>query len=120
MEDAMTVIAHLPQLGLSSSYNVDGLPRSPKRNLGCSILVAAIEDYMGMDEQSHASASQFLFPSTAAYQEHYDWVVSMADGLDRAWLRDALDRAKAGWDKDRLRKQLKATLERETGHRISV
>jgi hypothetical protein len=114
----MIPTSQLVQLGLSSSYTLDGLLRSPKRNLGCSILVTAIEDYMGLDEQAHASAAKFLFPSTAAYQEHYDWVVSMADGVNRIWLRGALDRARAAWDKERLSRQLRVTLERKARQRL--
>ncbi|HEY4045551.1 MAG TPA: hypothetical protein VGM27_01690 [Acidobacteriaceae bacterium] len=96
---------------LSSSRTLSSLFHLPKRNLGCAILVAAIEDYQGLEEQPHASAALFLFPSTPEYNEHYDWVLSMANGVDRAWLREALDRARKTWDRERTEKKLRVRFE---------
>ena len=72
-----------------------------KRNLGSAILLAAIADYRSLDQESHDHAEQFLYPQTAEWQDHYDWAVSLADGLNPAWLRDALDRFKGKWDGQR-------------------
>jgi hypothetical protein len=80
------------------------IPR--KVNLGGAILLAAIKDYRGAEEKDHEDAQQFLYPETADWLERYEWVVAVAVGVNAAWLRDALDRSKAGWDMQReLRKQ---------------
>lgn len=68
------------------------------RNLGSAILLAAVQDYRGMDEDRHKDAEQFLYPLTPESQAHYDWVVSLDDGLNPAWLRDSLDRSRNKWD----------------------
>ena len=114
----MNAASQLANLGLCSSNTLSSLFHLPKRNLGCAILVAAIEDYLSMDEQAHASAAQFLYPANPAYQEHYDWVVAMAGGVNRAWLRDALDRAKPRWDRERVASKLRARLESGMRSRI--
>ncbi len=73
---------------------------------------------MSMDEQAHTSAAQFLFPIDAAYRDHYNWAVDMAGGVNRAWLRDALDRAKPRWDRERLACKLRAKLEAAARSRV--
>ena len=74
-------------------------PARPRtRNLGAAILLAAVQDYRGMDEERHKDAERFLYPQTLESQDHYDWVVSLADGLNPAWLRDSLDRTRSKWD----------------------
>ena len=78
--------------------------RSRMRNLGSAIFLAAIQDYRSMDEDTHQDAKAFLYPQTAEAQDQYDWAVALADGLDPAWLRDALDRCKGKWDGQRSRK----------------
>jgi hypothetical protein len=75
----------------------DGL-RPSKRNLGGAIVLAAIEDYLSMDEQVHKDAERFLYPRTPERQKHYEWAVALDHGINPAWLRDALDRFKAKWD----------------------
>jgi hypothetical protein len=72
-----------------------------QRNLGSAILLAAIEDYRRLNHEAHNNAKQFLFPQTPEWQEHHNWVVSMADGLNPVWLREALDRARIKWDYQR-------------------
>ena len=67
-------------------------------NLGAAILLAAVLDYRSLNEDVHKDAERFLYPQTQASQDHYDWVVSMADGLNPTWLRDSLDRSKSKWD----------------------
>ena len=114
----MNTVLQLANLEICSSNALSSLFHLPKRNLGCAILIAAIEDYMALDEQAHTSAAQFLYPANAAYQEHYDWVAAMAGGVNRAWLRDALDRAKPKWDKERLARGLRAKLECAVRNRI--
>jgi hypothetical protein len=68
------------------------------RNLGAAILLSAVQDYRSLDEDIHKDAERFLYPQTQQFQEHYDWVVSLADELNPAWLRDALDRSRKKWD----------------------
>jgi hypothetical protein len=72
-----------------------------RRNLGDAIFLAAIKDYRSMDEKVHENAEQFLYPRTIEWQDHYDWAVALAEGFNPAWLRDALDRFKAKWDRQR-------------------
>jgi hypothetical protein len=87
----------------------DDVSKPRKRNLGGAIVLAAIEDYRGKDEQAHKDAEKFLYPQTPERQEHYDWAVALVEGVNPAWLRDALDRFKAKWDWQRFeRKALRA------------
>jgi hypothetical protein len=72
--------------------------RPRMRNLGAAILLAAVQDYRCMDEDAHKDAERFLYPVTPESQAHYDWVVALDDGLNRAWLRDLLDRSRNKWD----------------------
>ena len=72
--------------------------RPRMRNLGAAILLAAVQDYRCMDEDRHKDAEWFLYPLTPEAQTHYDWVVSLDDGLNPAWLRDSLDRSRNKWD----------------------
>ena len=72
-----------------------------KRSLGGAIFLTAIADYRGLDEQEHKSAKQFLYPQTREWQKHYDWVVELAEELNPAWLREALDRFRGKWDGQR-------------------
>jgi len=80
-------------------------PRIRRGSLGGAILLAAIGDYRSMDDEVHRDANQFLYPRTRERQEHYDWAVSMAGGLNPVWLRDALDRSKRKWDVQRLERR---------------
>jgi hypothetical protein len=61
-------------------------------------LLVAVQDYRGMDEDRHKDAERFLYPLTPESRAHYDWVVSMDDGLNPAWLRDLLDRSRNKWE----------------------
>jgi hypothetical protein len=72
--------------------------RPHMRNLGAAILLAAVLDYRGMDEELHKDAEGFLYPQTPESRGHYDWVVSLDEGLNAAWLRDLLDRSRNKWD----------------------
>ncbi len=85
--------------------------RKAKRDLGAAILAAAIEDYLSLDNQAHWSAAQFLYPKTREFQDHYDWVTAMAEDVNRAWLRDALDSHRKEWD--RMRVEAKAQQARQ-------
>jgi hypothetical protein len=74
-------------------------PATPRmRNLGAAILLAAVQDYRSLDEDIHKDAERFLYPQTQPFQDRYDWVVSLADGLNTAWLRDSLDQSRSEWD----------------------
>jgi hypothetical protein len=78
-------------------------PAAPRmHNLGSAILLAAIDDYRCLDEEAHDHAQRFLYPQRPAWQNHFDWVVSLVEGLNPAWLRDALDRSRGKWDEQRL------------------
>jgi hypothetical protein len=76
-------------------------PSPQKFNLGGAILLAAIADYRCMNEAVHRDAALFLYPQTPERQNHYEWVVAMAEGTNAAWLRDALDRSRPQWDRER-------------------
>ena len=94
------------QIAKTELYSTGSMyrPATPqKRDLGSAILLAAIEDYRSLDEEMHDDAKQFLFPRTAARQDHFEWVVSLAEGLNPGWLREALDRVKSQWDEQRRR-----------------
>jgi hypothetical protein len=87
----------------------DPVSTPKQRNLGGAIVLAAIGDYRSMDEQAHKDAEEFLYPKTPERQERYDWAVALAEGVNPAWLRGALDRFKAKWDWQRFeRKALRA------------
>lgn len=75
--------------------------QTKKRSLGGAIFLVAIADYRGTDEQEYRSAKRFLYPQTRKSQEHYDWVVELAEGMNPAWLREALDRFRGEWDAQR-------------------
>ena len=83
---------------ISSSTSPYDLQTVPRRTLGCAVLLAAISDYLSGDCTAHRTAEAFLYPKTADYAERYEWAVSMAPGINPAWLRRMLDRRKALWD----------------------
>jgi hypothetical protein len=77
-------------------------PATPRvRNLGSAIFWRAISDYRSMNQEAHEDAELFLYPQTPEWQRQYDWAVTMAEGVNRTWLRDALDRFKDRWDRQR-------------------
>jgi hypothetical protein len=80
-------------------------PQVRRGSLGGAILLAAIGDYRSMDDDVHRDADLFLYPRTSERRKHYDWAVSVAGGLNPAWLRDALDRSKRKWDVQRLERR---------------
>jgi hypothetical protein len=87
------------RLGLSTTRSVYQTAKPHNRsNLGAAILLVAVQDYRSLNEEAHKDAERFLYPRTQECQDHYDWVVSLADGLDPAWLRDSLDRSRSKWD----------------------
>ena len=86
-------------------------------NLGAAILLAAVLDYRSLNEDVHRDAERFLYPQTQASQDHYDWVVSMADGLNPTWLRDSLDRSRSKWDWQRGARIIVTGRRRSTGRR---
>ena len=98
-----------------SSKSLYHLFTAPKRTLGCAILVAAIHDYIGSDDNAHRTAECFLYPKSQEYRQHYDWVVSMASGVDPQWLRCSLDRSKPKWDHKRFENDSRIR-HRTTGH----
>jgi hypothetical protein len=77
-------------------------PTRPRmRNLGSAIVWVAIVDYRSLNQEVHEDAEKFLYPQTAEWQSQYDWVVTLDEGLNPAWLRDALNRSRSKWDRQR-------------------
>jgi hypothetical protein len=95
MSDEANVVC----IPLSSTRPAHQPSRPRKRcNLGAAILLSAVQDYRSLNEDLHKDAERFLYPQTIESQEHYDWVVSLVDELNPAWLRDSLDRSRSKWD----------------------
>jgi hypothetical protein len=97
----MTIQFRWAKMEIFSAGALYETPKWRTRQLGGAILMAAIADYRSSDELAHQDAAQFLYPQTRACKAHYDWVVAMTDGVDAAWLRDALDRSRFKWDAQR-------------------
>jgi hypothetical protein len=97
----MSIELRLARAELDSTGTLYKSPQPLNRNLGSAIFLAAIEDYRSACDELHESAQRFLYPRTAAWQRQYDWAISLAEGLDPAWLRDALDRLRDKWDGQR-------------------
>jgi hypothetical protein len=90
----------------TESEDTPQVPGTSRRGLGClglEILRSAVEDYRHGSGKHRASAEAFLFPATADCRSRFDLIVSICD-VDRAWLRDALDKARVKWDRERLGK----------------
>ena len=103
---------------LSTTFPAYQPARPHKRyNLGAAILLFALRDYRSTDEDLHKDAERFLYPQTQESQDHYDWVVSLADGLNAAWLRDSLDRSRSKWDWQRGARVLATGRRRKIGGR---
>ena len=100
-EDVIGMDWRIPKIELFSSRSINRPATTPKRNLGCAILLAAIEDYHSLHERTHREARQFLYPRAPEWQEHYDWAVSLAAHFNPQWLRDALDGRRDQWDQQR-------------------
>ncbi len=75
--------------------------QAKRRSLGGAIFLAAIADYRGTDAQEHRSAKLFLYPQTRQWRRHHDWALELAEGMNPAWLREALDRFRSKWDGQR-------------------
>jgi hypothetical protein len=105
MTDEMK-LAHMAIYAESTIYRP---AQTRKRSLGAAIFLVAIEDYRGADEQDHRTAKRFLYPQTRQWQEHYEWALALADELNPAWLRDALDRLKGNWDTQRAERTARET-----------
>jgi hypothetical protein len=109
-EDVLGMELGIPKMELFSSRSInqpatalkrDRPATAPKRNLGCAILLAAIEDYHSLHEETHKHAERFLYPQAPEWQERYDWAVSLAAHFNPQWLRDALDGRRNKWDQQR-------------------
>lgn len=81
-----------------------GRRRNIRANLGDSILLSAVQDYMGADERHHLSASTLLFPADRDHAEHLRWVCGLTD-FPMHYLRVTLDRLRPQWDANRKRKR---------------
>jgi hypothetical protein len=97
---------------LCSTSSIYQPTTAKKRNLGGAILLAAIDDYRSTDDLRHKDAEGFLYPQTLEEPDHYNWAVGLAEGLNPAWLRDALDRRKRKWDRQRAERKALETHER--------
>jgi hypothetical protein len=108
----MTTVLGLEESELFSRGLAYERPKLKDRNLGGAIFLVAIDDYSNIDEEIHQDARDFLYPVTSAWQDQFDWAVSLADDLDPGWLRSALDRSRFSWDVQRA-ERLKAIAERK-------
>jgi uncharacterized protein YdaU (DUF1376 family) len=97
---------------LSSTNSVYQTTTARKRSLGAAILLAAIDDYRSTDDLRHKDAGEFLYPQTFEGQKQYNWAVGLTEGLNPTWLRDALDRCKRKWDRQRAERKAVETRER--------
>ena len=97
----MTTKLRLAKLELFSTGIAKERTQPCMRNLGGAIFWLAILDYRSLNQEAHEDAKQFLYPQTAEWQSHYDWVVTLAEGLNPAWLRCALNRSRGKWDRQR-------------------
>lgn len=89
------------KLELFSTGTMFPAAQPTQRNLGGAIFLVAIDDYRSIDDEIHQTAKEFLFPQTAEWQEHFDWAVSLTEGLNGEWLRSELDRTRAKWNQQR-------------------
>jgi hypothetical protein len=97
----MTTKLRLAKLELFST-GIAYQRRQPRmRNLGGAIFWVAILDYRSLDQEAHEDAAKFLYPKTAEWQGQFDWALALTDGMNSAWLRDALDRFRSQWDRQR-------------------
>jgi hypothetical protein len=71
-----------------------------RANLGDSILLSAVEDYMGDNERNHLSAAKLLYPTDPYYVEHLRWVCGLTS-LPMHHLRATLDRLRPIWNAER-------------------
>jgi hypothetical protein len=78
--------------------------RNIRANLGDSILLSAVQDYMGADERNHRSAELFLYPTDEHYTRHLRWVCGMTS-FPLHYLRATLDRLRPRWDRARRNKK---------------
>jgi hypothetical protein len=108
-EDPMTDEMKLAHMDIYAEGPLYKPSQTKKRSLGAAIFLVAIEDYRSTDEQEHKTAERFLYPQTRRWQEHYDWALALADELNPAWLRDALDRFKDEWDGQRAQRTARET-----------
>jgi hypothetical protein len=97
---------------LSSTSSVYQTTTAKKRSLGAAILLAAIDDYRSTDDLRHKDAEEFLYPQTLEGEKQYNWAVGLTEGLNPTWLRDALDRCKRKWDRQRAERKALETRER--------
>jgi len=97
---------------LCSTSSIYQRTTAKTRSLGAAILLAAIDDYRSTDDLKHNDAKEFLYPQTLEGQDHYNWAVGLTEGLNPAWLRDALDRRKRKWDRQRAQRKALTTHER--------
>jgi hypothetical protein len=79
-----------------------GRRRNIRANLGDSMLLSAVQDYMGADERNHLSAKMLLFPTDPHYAHHLRWVCGFTD-FPLHYLRVTLDRLRPLWDAERKR-----------------
>ena len=97
----MTNELRLAKVELHSTGRTYQPATPPMRNLGIAICWAASVDYRSMNQEAHEDAERFLYPQSPEWQRQYDWALVMAEGLNPAWLRDALDRFKGKWNRQR-------------------
>jgi hypothetical protein len=92
---------HFVSTAIETSETPDTTTAMRGRSLGSAIILAAIRAYASQQAEVHESAASFLYPQTCEWRAQYEWAVALADGLNPAWLRDALDRSRRNWDAQR-------------------
>ena len=78
--------------------------RQRRSNLGISILLSAVQDYIGQDDRHHRSAALLLYPQDERYAHHLRWVCDFTD-FPLHYLRSTLDRLRPQWNAARQRKE---------------
>jgi hypothetical protein len=97
----MTTELRLTELELFSTGTAKERTQPCTRSLGGAIFWLAILDYRRLDQAIHEDAEKFLYPLTPEWQGQYEWALALTEGVNAAWLRDALDRFKGAWDRQR-------------------
>ena len=83
-----------------------------KRSLGLEVIFLAVQDYRFSRGWDRASAEAFLFSECADYRRQFN-LITLISNVDPRWLREQLDRARPGWDRERQRGENDDSKEKE-------
>ena len=73
-----------------------------KRSLGLEVIFLAVQDYRFSRGWDRASAEAFLFSECADYRRQFN-LITLISNVDPRWLREQIDRARPGWDREAAR-----------------